>query len=41
VVFKELSVELDLQLAKLKSLESCDLVAFNKLLAAENLEAVK
>jgi hypothetical protein len=40
-VFKELSAELDVQLAKLKSLENSDLAALNKLLAAKNLEAVK
>jgi hypothetical protein len=41
VVFKELSAELDEQLVKLKGLESTELVALNKLLAAKNLEAVK
>jgi photosystem II stability/assembly factor-like uncharacterized protein len=41
MVFKELSDELDMQLVKLKALESGELVAFNKLLAAKNLEAVK
>ena len=41
LVLKELSDELDVQLVKLKSLENSELVAFNKLLAAKNLEAVK
>jgi hypothetical protein len=40
-VFKELTDELDVQLVKLKTLESSDLVVLNKLLAAKNLEAVK
>ncbi len=41
VVFKELSTELDLQLGKLKTVESSELATLNRLLAAKNLEAVK
>ena len=40
-VFRELSAELDEQLAQLKNLENSDLATLNKLLAAKNLEAVK
>ncbi|MGH9592405.1 MAG: glycosyl hydrolase, partial [Bryobacteraceae bacterium] len=38
---KELAGELDVQLAKLKAIMGADLEAFNKLLAANNLDAVK
>jgi photosystem II stability/assembly factor-like uncharacterized protein len=39
-VFKQLSAELDVQLAKLKDAVSADLAAFNKQLAANNLQSV-
>jgi photosystem II stability/assembly factor-like uncharacterized protein len=39
-VFKRLSTELDVQLAKLKEAVSADLAAFNKQLAANNLQSV-
>ncbi len=39
-VFKQLSAELDVQLAKLKRAASADLAAFNKQLAANNLQSV-
>ena len=41
VVFKELSSELEVQLAKLKGLVTVDLGAFNKLLAAKNLDQIR
>jgi photosystem II stability/assembly factor-like uncharacterized protein len=41
VVFKELSAELDVQLAKLRNIESTQLDSLNKLLAARNLEPVR
>ena len=41
VVFRELSSELDIQLAKLKALVSVDLDTLNKLLAAKNLEPIR
>jgi photosystem II stability/assembly factor-like uncharacterized protein len=41
VVFRELSAELDVQLSRLKGLVNIELVAFNKLLAAKNLEPVR
>jgi hypothetical protein len=39
-VFKQLSAELNVQLAKLKEAVSADLAAFNKQLAANNLQSV-
>ena len=41
VVFRELSAELDIQLARLKGLVSGDLAALNKLLAAKNLQPIR
>ena len=41
VVFRELSSELDIQLAKLKALVSVDLDTLNKLLVAKNLEPIR
>ena len=40
-VFKELSAELGIQLAKLKSLISVDLDALNKLLALKHLQPIQ
>ena len=41
VVFKELSSELEVQLAKLKSVVNVDLGALNRLLAASNLDSIR
>jgi photosystem II stability/assembly factor-like uncharacterized protein len=41
VVFKELSSELEVQLAKLKSVVNVDLGALNRLLAAKNLQQIR
>ena len=40
-VFKELSAELQVQLAKLKGLESSELAAFNRLLAEKKIESIR
>jgi photosystem II stability/assembly factor-like uncharacterized protein len=41
LVFRELSAEMDVQLARLKSLVNVELAALNKLLAAKNLEPIR
>src|SRR5215813_10890007 len=40
-VFRELSAELDVQLAKLRQSENADLAAINKLLLAKGLESIR
>jgi hypothetical protein len=40
-VFKELSAELDVQLARLKSIEGTELGVLNRLLAAKSVEPIK
>jgi hypothetical protein len=40
-VFRELSSELGVQIVRLKGFVNVDLVAFNKLLAAKNLEPIR
>ena len=40
-VFKELTAELEVQIARLKSIEATELNALNKLLVAKSLEAIK
>src|SRR6185295_10863766 len=40
-VFKELTAELEVQIARLKSIEATELGALNKLLATKSLEAIK
>ena len=40
-VFRELSSALDVQIVRLKGLVNVDLVAFNKLLSAKNLELIR